>query len=75
MTVDAVTGQLALGVPADEFAARAATGGAPSEAEWVGTGRELFAALRAGVGAAELGAGTLGSPLDHVAGPAAGGVR
>ncbi|WTW96319.1 phosphogluconate dehydratase [Streptomycetaceae bacterium NBC_01309] len=75
VTVDAVTGQLALGVPADEFAARAATGGAPSEAEWVGTGRELFAALRAGVGAAELGAGTLGSPLDHVAGPAAGGVR
>ncbi|NUU23055.1 MAG: phosphogluconate dehydratase, partial [Streptomycetaceae bacterium] len=70
VTVDAVTGALTLAVDAAEFAARPATGAAPGDGQWVGTGRELFAALRSGVGPADLGAGTLGSPLAYAAGGA-----
>ena len=49
-------GVLAIHVPADEFTARTATGRAPSADEWVGTGRELFASMRAAVGPADEGA-------------------
>ncbi|MFT4083460.1 MAG: phosphogluconate dehydratase [Nocardioides sp.] len=56
ITVDAVTGTLTLHVAAEEFARREPTGAAPLGAEWSGTGRELFAPLRACVGAAEHGA-------------------
>ena len=56
ITVDAVAGTLTLHVPDDEFAARTPTGRAPSATEMVGTGRELFASMRAAVGPADQGA-------------------
>ena len=56
ITVDAVTGTLTLHVPHDEFAARTPTGRAPSVSESIGTGRELFASMRAAVGPADQGA-------------------
>jgi phosphogluconate dehydratase len=43
-------------VPDEEFAARRPDGGAPGDGEWLGTGRELFAAFRQAVGPAERGA-------------------
>ncbi|POM22911.1 Phosphogluconate dehydratase [Actinomadura rubteroloni] len=54
--LDADKGLLEVLVPDDELAAREPAGGAPGPA--AGTGRELFAAFRAAVGPAELGAGT-----------------
>jgi phosphogluconate dehydratase len=39
-----------------ELATRRETGRAPGPDEWVGTGRELFAGLRAAVGPADEGA-------------------
>jgi len=54
ITVDAETGALTLQVDADELAHREPTG-APV-ADTYGTGRELFAAFRASVGAADVGA-------------------
>lgn len=56
ITVDAVTGTLTVHVPDTEFAARAATGRVPSATEMLGTGRELFASMRAAVGPADQGA-------------------
>jgi phosphogluconate dehydratase len=56
ITVDAVAGTLTLHVADDEFAARIPTGRAPSAAEMAGTGRELFASMRAAVGPADQGA-------------------
>jgi phosphogluconate dehydratase len=56
ITVDSVTGTLTLHVPDDEFAARTPTGRAPTATEMVGTGRELFASMRAAVGPADQGA-------------------
>lgn len=41
---------------ADEFAHRLPTGFAPTEEEWVGTGRELFSVFRNAVGPADAGA-------------------
>ena len=58
---DANTGTLNVHVPDDEFAARPATGRAPSDTEWVGTGRELFASMRSAVGPADQGATVFGS--------------
>ncbi len=56
MTVDAAAGTLTLHVPDDEFAARTPTGRVPTAAEMAGTGRELFASMRAAVGPASQGA-------------------
>jgi phosphogluconate dehydratase len=56
ITVDANAGTLTLHVPDDEFATRTPTGRAPSTAEMTGTGRELFASMRAAVGPADQGA-------------------
>jgi phosphogluconate dehydratase len=56
ITVDAVAGTLTLHVADDEFAARTPTGRAPTAAEMAGTGRELFASMRAAVGPADQGA-------------------
>ncbi|MFJ2759236.1 phosphogluconate dehydratase [Nocardioides sp. NPDC087217] len=56
ITVDAVAGTLSIEVDADEFARRPTTGRAPLDAEWRGTGRELFSAFRATVGSADTGA-------------------
>ena len=56
ITVDALAGTLTLHVPDDEFAARTPTGRAPTAVEMAGTGRELFASMRAAVGPADQGA-------------------
>jgi phosphogluconate dehydratase len=56
ITLDADAGVLAIHVPAGEFTARTPTGRALSADEWVGTGRELFASMRAAVGPADEGA-------------------
>jgi phosphogluconate dehydratase len=63
ITLDADAGALTLHVPDDEFATRAPTGRAPSADEWVGTGRELFASMRAAVGPADEGASVFRSAL------------
>jgi phosphogluconate dehydratase len=61
VTVDATAGTLELHVDADDLAAREPTGNAPSARDWSGTGRDLFAGMRATVGAADLGASALGA--------------
>ncbi len=55
VTVDAVAGSLTIAA-ADELETRPATGRPLTDAEWAGTGRELFAAFRAVVGPADAGA-------------------
>ncbi|MFC4585952.1 phosphogluconate dehydratase [Sphaerisporangium corydalis] len=55
--LDSTTGTLDLLVPADELARRTPEGRALRDDEWVGTGRELFAAFRRAAGPAERGAG------------------
>ncbi|GDY30343.1 phosphogluconate dehydratase [Gandjariella thermophila] len=68
--LDAERGSLEVLVPDAELAARETVDGPPSAAEWAGTGRELFAALRAAVGPAEEGASVFGRlGLDHVGEP------
>jgi phosphogluconate dehydratase len=49
------------------LAARPVTGAAPSTAQWAGTGRELFGAFRAAVGAADHGASVFAAPIATVA--------
>ena len=56
ISLDADAGTLTVHVGDDEFAGRAPTGRPPSPDEWVGTGRELFATMRAVVGPADQGA-------------------
>jgi phosphogluconate dehydratase len=56
ITLDADAGVLSTHVAEDDFANRHSTGRAPSADEWVGTGRELFASMRAAVGPADEGA-------------------
>jgi phosphogluconate dehydratase len=56
ITLDADAGVLTIHVPDDQFEARTPTGRPPSDDEWVGTGRELFASMRAAVGPADHGA-------------------
>jgi phosphogluconate dehydratase len=56
VTVDAERGSLTIDVDPAVLAAREPTGRAADGSEWVGTGRELFAAFRATVGSAETGA-------------------
>jgi phosphogluconate dehydratase len=63
ITLDADASTLSIEVPREEFAARTPTGRAPSADEWVGTGRELFASMRAAVGPADEGATVFGSAL------------
>jgi phosphogluconate dehydratase len=55
VTLDCETGALTADVH-DDLEAREVAGRAPDPAEWVGTGRELFATLRAAVGPADQGA-------------------
>jgi phosphogluconate dehydratase len=66
ITVDAVAGTLTIDVDPADFDAREATGRAPIGEEWAGTGRELFAALRACVGSADTGASVF-APLTPTA--------
>ncbi len=56
ITLDANTGTLTLHVDDDELVGRVPTGRAPTPDEWVGTGRDLFATMRAAVGPADQGA-------------------
>ncbi|WP_431908190.1 phosphogluconate dehydratase [Nonomuraea jabiensis] len=58
--LDSTAGTLELQVPAEELARRAPEGRPLSDAQWVGTGRELFAAFRRMAGHAEQGAGIFG---------------
>ncbi|MCF6473907.1 phosphogluconate dehydratase [Nonomuraea sp. MG754425] len=58
--LDSAAGTLELLVPAEELARRAPEGRPLSDAQWVGTGRELFAAFRRMAGHAEQGAGIFG---------------
>nr|WP_275693409.1 dihydroxy-acid dehydratase [Nocardioides sp. TF02-7] len=57
VTVDASTGRLEV---AADLSAREATGRPALDNEWVGTGRELFAVFRAGIGPADEGASVFG---------------
>ena len=56
LTLDAEAGTLTAHIDEDQFASRVSTGRAPTPDEWVGTGRELFASMRAAVGPADEGA-------------------
>jgi phosphogluconate dehydratase len=56
LTVDADAGTLVAHIDDQQFADRVPTGRAPTPDEWVGTGRELFASMRAAVGPADEGA-------------------
>ncbi|MGW5161892.1 phosphogluconate dehydratase, partial [Nonomuraea wenchangensis] len=58
--LDSAAGTLELLVPAEELTRRAPEGRPLSDAQWVGTGRELFAAFRRMAGHAEQGAGIFG---------------
>ncbi|AIJ25107.1 phosphogluconate dehydratase [Amycolatopsis methanolica] len=60
VVVDAVAGRLDLLVDEVTLAARPSRDAPPDEASWVGTGRELFTALRRAVGPADQGAGVFG---------------
>ncbi|GAA5069639.1 phosphogluconate dehydratase [Thermocatellispora tengchongensis] len=55
--LDSAAGTLSLLVPEEELARRTPEGAPPSDAEWIGTGRELFAAFRRSAAPAERGAG------------------
>jgi phosphogluconate dehydratase len=56
ITLDATKGTLRVLVPAGEWDARPASGAPPTQAEWQGTGRELFSGFRALVSTAGEGA-------------------
>jgi len=56
ITVDAERGLLTFHGGDDELSRRPSSGRAPLDAEFVGTGRELFSAFRATVGSADTGA-------------------
>jgi phosphogluconate dehydratase len=58
--LDSAAGCLSLLVPAEELAQRTPGGRPLSDAQWVGTGRELFTAFRRMAGHAEQGAGIFG---------------
>jgi phosphogluconate dehydratase len=67
VTLDAGKGSLVLHVDDRELEQRPSTGGPPSPAEWVGTGRELFASMRAAVGPADAGASVFAPATTGVA--------
>ncbi|WP_374227986.1 phosphogluconate dehydratase [Nocardioides sp. TRM66260-LWL] len=64
ITVDAEAGTLEIDA---DLSGRAPTGGPASDAAWVGTGRELFAAFRRAVGPADAGASVFGAGLPAAA--------
>jgi phosphogluconate dehydratase len=65
--VDATSGLLDVLVRDDQLEARRLQGGAPDEASWTGTGRELFASFRRLVGATETGASVIPQLLENIA--------
>ena len=62
ISLDADSGTLTADIGDDEFANRIPTGRPPTPDEWVGTGRELFASMRAAVGPADEGATVFRNP-------------
>ncbi|HEY8374014.1 MAG TPA: phosphogluconate dehydratase [Pseudonocardiaceae bacterium] len=60
--LDAERGTLEVLVDDAELASRPVVDGPASDADWVGTGRELFSALRRSVGSADAGATVFGTP-------------
>ncbi|WP_236788714.1 phosphogluconate dehydratase [Amycolatopsis sp. GM8] len=60
IVLDADAGTLEVLVDLDELASRPVRDSAPDEASWIGTGRELFTALRRAVGPADQGASVFG---------------
>ncbi|APU13777.1 MULTISPECIES: phosphogluconate dehydratase [Actinoalloteichus] len=60
--LDAERGTLEVLVPASELEERETVDGPPGEAEWAGTGRELFGALRTAVTQADQGARVFNMP-------------
>lgn len=62
ISLDADSGTLTAHIGDDEFANRIPTGRPPTPDEWVGTGRELFASMRAAVGPADEGATVFRNP-------------
>jgi phosphogluconate dehydratase len=66
--LDTQTGSLEAEVSDEELAHRTPTGKIPSDAEWVGTGRELFSVFRRAVGRADTGAAVFGLPAAESAG-------
>jgi phosphogluconate dehydratase len=66
--LDATAGTLEVQVSVEELAARPLVDFPPTSREWMGTGRELFAALRRSVGPADRGATVFGPiTADHFA--------
>jgi len=65
--LDATSGTLNVGVGEVQLRARPVQGTVPGETSWTGTGRELFAAFRRHVGAAERGASIIPQPLETTA--------
>jgi phosphogluconate dehydratase len=66
--LDTQTGSLEAEVSDEELAQRTPTGKISSDAEWVGTGRELFSVFRRAVGRADTGAAVFGLPAAESAG-------
>jgi phosphogluconate dehydratase len=64
--VDAASGTLTVLVREEDLDARPVKGGAPDQASWAGTGRELFASFRRHVGATERGASVIPSFLEKI---------
>jgi phosphogluconate dehydratase len=60
--VDTESGTLHVQLSDDVLTARPAIGAPPSQADWVGTGRELFDVFRRAVGEADTGAAVFGLP-------------
>lgn len=57
--IDAASGVLEILVSDEQLEARQVQGSAPDDADWAGTGRELFASFRRSVGATERGASVI----------------
>jgi phosphogluconate dehydratase len=65
--IDAASSALEILVSDEQLGARQVQGRAPDEADWAGTGRELFASFRRNVGATEHGASVIPQPLESSA--------
>jgi len=73
--LDTQTGRLDVELSDEELARRESTGSIPGDADWVGTGRELFSVFRHAAGAADTGAAVFGLPAAAHAGDGSRTVR
>jgi phosphogluconate dehydratase len=60
--LDTVGGTLQVALSPHDLQSRTPTGAAPSDLDWVGTGRELFSVFRRAAGEADTGAAVFGLP-------------